>query len=173
MREEWVLEYSDYLAAQKLFNKRSVGRRFYMFAMLWFFPVLAIAFVAFSLWVMYPGPYSWSGLSGTWPLVFVAILFRFSYWRALRKGFKRLFLNGDPTKAIYFSVDEDKVISGVPGSSEAKFEWAAITGFAEDEHIAILYISKRLFLMLPKNKLSVQTWTDMKVILARHLSGVV
>lgn len=171
MREEWVLDYSDYLAAQRLFRRRSLGRRLYTFTLRWFFNVLVLGFLLWFIVPMYPNNYSWAGLSGVMPLVILAITFEAMHWYAPRRGYKRMFLNGDSSKPVYMEMDEEKITSGIPGSSEGKFFWSAITDFAEDQHIALLVISNRMFLMIPKNKLSGESWSAVKTVIARHVLG--
>ena len=92
-----------------------------------------------------------------------------SYWLTLKRNWKRLFLNGNPLEPVYMDLDDERVLSGVPGSSEGKFFWPTLIKLAEDDHIAILYISKRLFLMIPKNKLSAETWLKFRGIIAAHV----
>lgn len=168
MRVEWVLEYQDYLAAQNLFNRSSFWRRISIFTLKWLLP--AIAIIIALLLVEKNG---WSfALENGWSVLLFGFMFRFIYWLSLRKGYKRIFLNGDSTKPVYMEINDEQILSGIPGSSEGKFFWPTVLKFSEDEQIVLLYLSKRLFLIIPKNKIAPAEWSEMKQTIQRHIPGI-
>lgn len=173
MRSEWILEYQDYLAAQDLFNRGSLWRRFSIFTIKWMLPGFAVLLVLLLVTghLLDPERNSWNAVITCWPFVLFVSIMRFFYWFNLKQVYKRIFLNGDSTKPVYMEIDDERVLSGIPGSSEGKFLWPAIIKFSENDHIALLHVSKCLFLMIPKNKLHPEQWLEMKQTIQRHVSA--
>ncbi len=172
MRFEWVLSLADYRAAQNLHNRSSLVRRSRVFTFRWLIPFLALLSllsILFTYFTTRRTDVFLHDLSTTLPFFLFVVVFRVFYKWSTRASYKRLFLNGDSSKPLYMDVDEHRVLSGIPGSGEGKFFWSTILNFAEDDRIALVYISKQMFLMIPKKKLSPAAWADLRGTILRHM----
>jgi hypothetical protein len=131
----YTLTFADYKAAQRLHRRQSLLSvvSFYF----WFviIPILAIiGIVAAILNERHPflksGALLWGGEGGLlWLAVYLPA------WRAYatRKCFKQIFPPARTDNNSSIDIDDDRIVSSVPGVSEGKFFWPAIVAFAQDE----------------------------------------
>jgi hypothetical protein len=104
-------------------------------------------------------------------LVFLAVYVPVRRYYLLRKSFKQMFpaKRTDPSSSI--DIDDECIAWGIPGISEAKFTWAAIIDFAQDENITLLYLSKKGFLFFPTPALMPEQRTELTAMVRRHIEG--
>ena len=55
------------------------------------------------------------------------------------------------------------LISRRPCLSEGRFQRAGILAFVEDEHIALLFVRKKLFLPVPRRALNAEGWAELRL----------
>ena len=92
-------------------------------------------------------------------------------WRAysIRKCFKRICPPVATDRNISVDINDDQVISTVPGVSEGKFFWNAILASAQDEKITLLYIRKTAFLFIPTYAMSPAQRAELNDLISRHV----
>jgi hypothetical protein len=100
--------------------------------------------------------------AGTWGFI-MAILRPFSF-RRLYKQMK----NGRPDDAeLGLEIVDGQLISRIPGLSEGRFFPAAILRFVENDKVALLYVAKNRFLMIPKPAMNETEWSELRAWLGR------
>jgi len=60
-----------------------------------------------------------------------------------------MFPNGN--EEVWVDLDDERVISTIPGTVEGKYFWTGILGFAQDEKMILLYIRKNMFLFFQQS----------------------
>ena len=145
---------ADYRAALRLHYRHKLSRRILHIAGLWLLPFVMLAFLVPSIYQLaadrenYSGGIGW-GLLGLGFASFIPL----SRYVAVRKQFKAIF-PAQSSGEVLLDIDEERIISTIPGSSEGKFFWTAILNFAQDEKVILLYIRKNMFLFIPTAALS-------------------
>ncbi|MGH9598735.1 MAG: YcxB family protein [Terracidiphilus sp.] len=71
---------------------------------------------------------------------------------------------------IGLDIDDECIKSSVPGFSEGKFYWSAITSFTQNDRVTMLYIDKRKFLFFPTSAMSSIQRTELNDLIARHVT---
>ncbi len=167
---EYITTFADYKAAQTLFLKyrRDARTRYYF----WMFGLpIATVLGLLSMWHESKlndnasfGLAAWLTFCAAVGTVSIVIL---RPWN-LRRCFKKLRNASGLTETTtsVFSFDESVVISAIKGRSEGRFYWTAIQGFAEDSAIALLFISKKRFLFIPKRAMTDQQWESLRQLVS-------
>lgn len=65
-------------------------------------------------------------------------------------------------RPVELELRDGELISRVPGRSEGRFQPKAVLEFVEDEQLALLYIRKKLFLIVPKRGLPESDLTELR-----------
>ncbi|WP_263367603.1 YcxB family protein [Edaphobacter bradus] len=65
-------------------------------------------------------------------------------------------------EGIAVAFDKEYFVSGLPGRSETRFLWPAIYDFAENERIALVYLSRRSFIVIPKHAMPEESWREFR-----------
>ena len=170
MKQSYTTSYADFMDAQRLHLRRSpkIAILFWLFFRI--FPVIAIAL---SIWLWLDKPplknmvlgclvFSTIGV-GLWGLVMAAMR-PFN----MRRIYKRMKNGRSDSEPIELEITEGQLISRIPGRSEGRFLPSAILRFEEDERVALLYVTPRLFLSLPKRVLGDAQWLELRAWLALH-----
>jgi hypothetical protein len=171
MQLTYTLTLADYKAAQRLHTRQKFSRQFIF--CLWFVvvPILAVTGLALFFFL------DVSKITRLAPLYFgaeCALLWLAVYlpaWRAyaVRKCFKQMFSPARTDRSSSIDIDDDRIISTVPGVSEGRFFWNAILAFAQDEKVTLFYIRKNAFLFLPTCIMSPAQRTELNDLVARHV----
>ncbi|MGC1464017.1 MAG: YcxB family protein, partial [Terracidiphilus sp.] len=140
---------------------------------LWFFAVPVIAAIGLTLFIFVDV----SKISKFAPFYFgaeFALLWLAVYlpaWRAysMRKCFKQIFPPGRTDRSSSIDIDDDRIISTIPGVSEGRFFWNAILAFAQDEKVTLLYIRKNAFLFIPTCVMSRAQRVELNDLVARNM----
>lgn len=170
MRLTYTLDLADYKAAQRLHVRRKASRRV-AFA-IWYFLTPAIAVLgiaAFILLDLHRITPTWApilfGLEAA--LVWISICMPVSRAYRLRKGFSQLFPPGRSDRNSSIDIDEDRIISAIPGVSEGKFFWNAIIDWDQDELITLFYIGPKRFLFVPTRAFGYEERAELLRLLER------
>ena len=95
--------------------------------------------------------------AGIWGFI-MAILRPFSF-RRLYKQMK----NGRSDDAeLGLQIADGQLISRIPGLSEGRYFPAAIRRFVENDKVALLYVAKNRFLMIPKPAMNETEWSELR-----------
>lgn len=153
MQIEFSIILKDYRNAVWLYcKKRPFSMIAYVYA-LWLMPFLGVACIAFGVYgqVNYPralGAY----FSNVIPFFILCILLPAVQEINLRRKFSSAFPEGSRFITAIFT--QDSFLCVLPGRVESRYYWSTLYGFTEDESIALLFITKASFVMIPKRVLS-------------------
>lgn len=156
----------DFLDAQRLHRKnRPWTALSYGF---WFVvvPGASVAYLLYwaSLWFTHGRAAAMNNVVWAALALYLAALLSFARWRQIRKLWNQVQPKKYDGMPVTFQFDEDTLISARPGESEGRWKWGAVEDFAEDEKIAILYVRKKLFLMVPKRIMDEAEWTRLRAL---------
>ena len=172
MKLDYALTLEVYEAALGLHRRQKTSRRLIFAA--WYFglpgvSVLGLIFVVFlrgSEWVNYLSRFVWIDI---WLLLISISMPIFRYY-SIRWRFERLFPPSRPERERSIDIDDERIMSGIPGISEVKLFWKAIIDFAQDDKVTLLYIHKRAFLSFPTSLLSPDQRTELNDLVARYVT---
>jgi uncharacterized membrane protein YhiD involved in acid resistance len=166
---DYTTTFEDYRAAQALYlrSRRWPGLRY----KLWMYglPTAAIVLTSCALWELYRGqPSSVAGFGGAavYAIIMTIVVVFLRPWNLKRLYKKQRKTAGvEALNAVRFSFDESLVRSGYPGRSEGQFSWDAIGDYAEDKEIFLIFISKKMFLYIPKRAMADEQWNELRDML--------
>jgi hypothetical protein len=155
MKLEYSQTLDDYKAALALHNRQSLINRSQF---LFFFRVMP-AFAAFGLLFQIYLVFTEKEYFAKNPPVTLFPLFVFlslPLLRAynIRRQFNLLFPSSRINNYVSLDIDNERIISVIPGLNEGKFSWNAIIKFAQDKRITLLYVAKNRFLFIPTTTFS-------------------
>jgi|GEM_PF-3528590 len=166
MRITYALSFADFRAAQSLHIRQKLIRRVNIF--IW--PVLAVILL---IGMIVFGNSDHQELSaqclifGSLSLWFT-MLFPIVRYLNARKGFKRFFLSGQTDQQISIDIDNERILSEIPGVGEGKYYWNTIIGFAQDDKVTLLYVYKDRFLVFPTTLLSPAQHAELYDLIAHN-----
>jgi uncharacterized membrane protein YhdT len=175
MTFEYISTFGDYKAAQDLYLRHRKAARFRF--LFWMIGLPVGTVILWCLAVYDARHYSsqsfelasWLAFCCTALMIWVVLLRPWTLRRCFKK-MKRLggISNENPVR---FTFDDAGVTSTVVGRSEARFFWSAIQGFAEDASIALIFISEKRFLFIPKRAMDDVGWDQFHAIIRANLRG--
>lgn len=170
MKLSFMPTLADYRASLQLHCRQKISRYIYSLLSLWLLPFLIFLFLLSSLYTIatdrenYTGGAMWIVLA---LLCALAIPLRRSY--AVRRQFKLMFPPSQASWQVLIDIDEERVISSIPGSSEGKFFWNSIMDFAQNEKVTLLYVRKNVFLFIPTQAMSPEQRTELNDLVAQKM----
>lgn len=167
MKLAYTLTLADYKAAQRLHIRRKITRR----VLFYLYPIMtAIASIG-ALFGLICGNVVLSEIF--LPLVAgglaCSICVEIGRFYGIRKCFKQLFHPARTDRNSSLDIDDERIVSAVPGVSEGKFFWSAILEFAQDEKITLLYVAEKRFLFFPTSALSPDQRVELDALIARNM----
>jgi hypothetical protein len=86
-----------------------------------------------------------------------------------RQGFKRAFPTLLKGQSISIDIQDEYILSVVPGTGEGKYLWSGILAFAQNESVALLYVAVNRFLCFPTDTLSPDQHAELNDLIARNM----
>ena len=159
----YSLTYPEFLASVRLARRRSPGLLAIFIAKVWILPALGLAggvFLLGDVALLFRKQEVWFSALLAAIGVFGCLLPLVHPWR-MRRLFRsrRAVLAGGEEE---FELTPNEVISRSPGHSEGRILAAAIVAFAENETVAQMYMSRTLFLTVPKRALTVAEQAELR-----------
>ena len=167
MKIEFTLTFDTFKAAYALYQKRRPSVRL-------MFPIsigILAAGILGAVLIDESGPYGWlaplsagaigGGLVGTILLPLVRIY-------AVRRAFRNFLPKPVSGRALSFEIDDDQIRSLVPGVGLGEIQWSAIYGFAQNEKVTLLYLTKSRFYFFPTTALTPEQRAELNTIIDRH-----
>jgi hypothetical protein len=171
MQLSYTLTYSDYKAAFRLHKRQKAGRRIYFFFYDIVIPATAVVLLAVTIAAYAHGDSDLvQGLEipdGT--VVIVAILVPVLRAYRLRKSFKNLFPPGQVDRTTSIDIDNERILTSVPGLGEGKYFWAGVSAFAQNEKATLIYITRERFVPFPTYAMSPAQRTELNDLVGRHV----
>jgi hypothetical protein len=171
MQLTYTLTLADFEAAQQLHIRQKLGRRIKFIALYRAIPILTAVLWIVSIVFVISGERK--SLEALIPLdaglPIMAIGLPICRYYNIRKCFKQLFPPTRTDRNSSIDIDDERILSSIPGVGESKLYWTGVLAFAQDEKITLLYISETRFLLLPTAALSPDQRTELNEIVARHV----
>jgi hypothetical protein len=166
MKLEYILTIETYKAAQILHRKQKLSRQLTV----WVWPSLAIlallGTVVFS--ITHHRELVVDSAAAAAGALFLTIWMPVGRWYNLRKCFKQLFPPARTNRSSFLVIDEEQIVSAVPGVSESRILWRGILFFAQDRKVTMLYTSESRFLFFPTDVLTPMQREDLNEMVNRH-----
>lgn len=171
MTAEYEFSYAHYKQAQRLFVKHRPSSFFWYVTFVWALPAAGLCFAGYWLFLWFEGQRRMAhALSGSLYLAaYLGLASPLVRWWKLRRAYDQLFPKGCPHVAT-IGFDDEFISSVVPGRSEGRFFWPAIVDFAEDEHVALVFIRKKHFLVVPHSAFTDEQWTELRTLIHQKLA---
>jgi hypothetical protein len=169
MKLSYELTLEDYKAALRLHRKQKLNTRIAHFIWIALLPILAVIAWASFLYNLDKEAISFPGsLSLPIGMSFCCAVAVLLQYLNVRKQFSNIFPPGRTDRNVSTSIDEDYLISAIPGVSEGKYFWNAILKFAQDENITLFYVADKKLLFIPTKAFSLAERTELDDLIARH-----
>ena len=177
MKIEYALTFADYRAAMRLIRRRIVGRMVEYIVLERVIPLLAIIVLAATIlfaprWNGHPAITSsrfFIILLNLEPFFLTISIFALAgRFFGERKNFKSNFPSARTDRNSHIDIDDERIVTGIPGVSETKYTWAGIRAFIQDERITMFYVDRGRFVMIPTPALSRAQHTELDDLVARH-----
>lgn len=168
------LTLEDFKAAQRLHIRHS--RRSQWTFIFWHrvLPIISLCCLVLVIRDMGWHHFSYSPLTGgilcgvAWIGLFCFLMRPFM----IRRAFRALRADLKGSHSVELELTNHLLISRIPGKSEGRFERAAVTDFAEDEAIALVYVGKKKFIFIPKRAMPENGWQELRAWIEREKSYV-
>jgi hypothetical protein len=171
MKLSYTLTLADFKAAQRLHIRQRLSRRINFYFWYMVIPILAIITVITTI-VAIGSDRSDLVSDLVAPdalLLWLAIFLPLARVYKIHKGFKQFLHPARTDRINSLDIDDERIVSTIPGVGEGKLFWNAIFAFAQDEKVALLYVREKRFLFFPTTALSSEQRTELNELVKRHL----
>ena len=171
MKLSYTLTLVDYKAALRLHRRQKLSRRITFILLYCVVPVLAVIGLTtvFILEAKGQADLAADVIGVDIIFIWLSIGLPMARFVNIRKGFKRIFPSTRTERSSSIDIDDERIVSAIPGVSEGKFFWNAILAFAQDEKITLLYIDKNRFLLFPTYALTPVQRLELSALVERHI----
>jgi hypothetical protein len=167
----YALTLEQYRLAQHLHYNHKTSRRVRYFIYYRAIPALALFSVTCTIAALTAGSSRWSQI--LFPvdggLIWMAVAMPISRDYNIRKCFKRMFPPTQPDRTCELDIDEERILSAIPGVSEGKIFWKGIIDFAQNEDVTLMYVTETRFLIFPTQAMSPAQRIDLSALVERYL----
>jgi len=171
MKLTYTLTLDDYRASLRLHKRQNLGRRIHFFIYDVLFPSFAVVAIMGTI-----GAYAFGQpdlvddlLVPDVALVTISVFVQLLRSYRIRKLYKQLFPPGRIDRNWSIEMDDERILSTVPGVGEGKYFWTGIQAFAQNEKITMLYITESQYLAVPTCALSEEQRTELNDLVARNM----
>jgi hypothetical protein len=102
-------------------------------------------------------------------LIYLSIAIPIDRFFKVRKAFKRSYPPARADQSATIDIDDERILSVIPGLLEVSFRWDAIVDFAQDDRVSLFFVDKDSFFFFPTSALSPEQRTELNELVARHL----
>jgi hypothetical protein len=160
MQLQFKLSFDDYLAAQRLHERRSLGSRFIYMLNYYLSPLIGLFFLACGL-LLIESNASFSSIAAIFSACIILLCLPLYMHMRLKRCYKRTRSDSGECKLTF---DEERI--GVEGQySRGEMDWRAVKLFREDEKIFVLYTAPAKFIPVPKRICSAAQINELRTIL--------
>src|SRR6185437_6108957 len=172
MKLEFTLTFSDYKSALRLYGRQTLRRRLAFISWNIAVPILAViglaAFIFFDLFSITSYAAILFGIESG--LLTITILNPIARYYRIRKCFKQVFPPTHTDRTSTLEINDQHLLSTIPGVSEGKFFWNAIVDFAQDNKVTLIYVAKARFLFFPTAAMSPDERVELSNLVSRHVA---
>jgi hypothetical protein len=171
MKLDYTLTLADWKAAIRLHTRQKIGRRIHFFIYDVIFPTIAVLALVGTIAAYAFGQSALVDdlIIPDTALVLVVILVPILRAYRIRKGFKGMFPQSETGPGYSLDIDNERILSLRPGIGEAKYYWAGIHAFAQDDKIMLFYVTEILFIGIPTHVLSPEQKVELDELIARNM----
>jgi len=171
MKLTYTLTLNDFKAAIRLHSRQKLGRRIHFFIYDVIFPTIAILALVGTIAAYVFGQSDLVDGLIVPDVALVCITLLVPILRAcrIRKGFKGMFPQSETGPGYSLDIDNERILSLRPGIGEAKYYWAGIHAFAQDDKIMLIYITEILFICIPIHILSPEQRVELNDLITRNM----
>ena len=164
MQIQFQLNFDDYLAAQRLHEKRSLWPRFISILNNYLYPLMGLLGLACGLMLIGSQASTHSVLI----LVVCGVIllcWPFYIWMRLKRCYKRTRSNNSMCKLTF-----DEGFMRIEGEyTHGEIEWKAVKSYRENEKIFLLYTAPAIFIAIPKRACSEAQISELRAILLQKV----
>jgi hypothetical protein len=88
-----------------------------------------------------------------------------------RRCFKQLSPPSRADRTSYLHINEERILSKIPGVSEGKILWPGVFSFAQDDRVTMIYPAERRFLFFPTSVLTAKQRAGLNTLVAEKTAG--
>jgi hypothetical protein len=167
MKLDYTLTFADYRASVKLHSRQKFSRRVILFVYIWLAPITALLLIVSYL--LSPHGELSDGSIAMFAVLLFCVLLPVMHYREVHKQFKQLFPPTRTDRSSSIDIDDERILSGVPGVSEGKIFWPGILAFAQDDKITMIYLSEDKFLFFPTSTMSSVQRSELIALVERNM----
>ena len=167
MKLDYTLTFADFKAAVKLHSRQKFSRRVILFVYVWLAPIMALLLIVSFL--LSPHGELSDGSIAMFAVLLFCVLLPVMHYREIHKQFKQLFPPTRTDRSSSIDIDDERILSGVPGVSEGKIFWPGVLAFAQNEKITMIYLSENKFLFFPTLTMSLAQRSELNDLVSRHV----
>jgi hypothetical protein len=101
------------------------------------------------------------------PICFLLLPLLYLY--STKKQFRNIFPHSRTDLPLTIDIDDERIITEMPGFSEGKIFWNAIVEFVQNDKITLFYLAKSRFIFVPTKVFSKEQRTELSDLVARHV----
>ncbi|HEY1211172.1 MAG TPA: hypothetical protein VGE85_17540 [Terracidiphilus sp.] len=173
MKISYTITLDDFKAAQRLSIRQKLSRRIISVLLNIVVPILAVLGLAVDPYLHLTDRTPNSVLIVITGIQLLLIYLSFavpiSRYLQTRKAFKRIYPPTRIDRNFSIDIDDERILSAMPGYAEITFLWTAIVAFAQDEKATLFYLDNSGFLFFPTHTLSPDQRTELNDLVARNL----
>ena len=167
MQLTYTLTLRDFKAAVRLHARQKFSRRVTVVMYVWIAPLVALLLIA--NYALLPHTRLSHGNIAMLAILLFCMSLPVMHYRNIRKQFKQLFPPARTDRSSSIDIDEERILSGVPGVSEGKIFWQGVCAFAQDEKITMIYVAENKFLFFPTSILSPDQRVELNTLVESKL----
>jgi hypothetical protein len=172
MKLTYSITLKDFKAAIRLHSRQKLGRRIHFFIYDVIFPFLAILALLGTIGAYVLGHSEVVDVLIVPDAALLCIVVLVPILRAYRtrKSFKGMFPPSETGPGYSLDIDNERILSVRPGIGEAKYYWAGICAFAQDDKVMLMYITEILFICIPTHSLSPDQRAELDSLITRNIA---
>ena len=165
---EYPLRMEDYRSALTLHTTRTLLGRIWYFTMMWIAPAVAVFFLIPVL-IVHLHRVAHFDLKSLGLLMIVGFCIGVPALQLsdLRKQFHGRF-PGEPGQKAVLEISKEEIVSTLSGHDEVRFPWSAVTDFAQDERMTLIYVGENL-LFAPTEVFSENDRVELNALIVRYV----
>jgi hypothetical protein len=165
MKLSYTLTLADFKAAFRLHRRQFVTERMIFVLCL----LLTIVCMAIPLLLGPNSQLSQFCVSVGWIFLSLSILLPTNLIYQAHRSYKQSFPSARTERISSTEIDDEQILTTIPGVSETKYLWNGVVGFAQNETVTLLYRAKHQFLLIPTRAFSPEQRTELNDLVARNL----
>jgi hypothetical protein len=171
MKLTYTLSFTDFKAAQRLHIRQKLSRHIRFIIVYNIIPALTVVMLVASAVFLVKGQAE--PLETLLPLdaglLIVSVGMPIARFFNFRKCYKQLFPPTRKDRSTSIDIDDERILSTIPGVAEGKLFWTGLLAYAQNYEMTLFYTSENRFLPVPTYTMSPEQRTELNDLVIRHL----